>query len=102
MPNFYFHPLKIVEYLAAGVPVVYPDQGDLREMVGTAGLAYAPGALDQLAGRLTRLMNDHVLRRDLARAAMRRGAEFDWDRVAERVLEFASVPDNAPAQPIGG
>src|SRR5260370_484465 len=72
MPNFYFHPLKIVEYLAAGVPVVYSDQGDLREMVGAAGLAYAPGSLDHLADRLTRLMNDHVLRRDLARAAMRR------------------------------
>ena len=102
MPNFYFHPLKIVEYLAAGVPVVYPDQGDLREMVGAAGLAYSPGALDHLAGRLTVLMNDHVLRRDMARAAMRRGAEFDWHRVAERVLELASVPDNVLARPIGG
>jgi len=102
MPNFYFHPLKIVEYLAAGVPVVYSDQGDLREMVGAAGLAYAPGSLDHLADRLTRLMNDHVLRRDLARAAMRRGTEFDWHRVAERVLELASVPDNVLAQPIGG
>jgi len=92
VPNFYFHPLKIVEYLAAGVPVVYPDQGDLRELVGTAGLAYPPGARDHLAGRLTRLMNDHVLRHDLARAADRRGADFDWQAVAERVLEFACAP----------
>jgi len=92
VPNFYFHPLKIVEYLAAGVPVVYPDQGDLRELVGTGGLAYPPGARAHLAGRLTRLMNDHVLRRDLAKAAERRGGEFDWQRIAERVLEFARGP----------
>jgi len=38
-------------------------------------------------------MNDHLLRRDLAKAAMRRGAELDWHRIAERVLELASVPD---------
>lgn len=100
VPNFYFHPLKIVEYLAAGVPVVYPDQGDLRELVGAAGLAYPPGAQDHLAGRLTRLMNDHVLRRDLAKAAERRGAAFDWQAVAQRVLEFACVPDGVLAQPI--
>jgi glycosyltransferase involved in cell wall biosynthesis len=97
MSSFYFHPLKIVEYLAAGVPVVYPDQGDLGEIVGDAGLAYAAGAVDDLADRLTRLMNDHVLRRDLAAAAMRRGGHFDWSRVAERVLEFASVPESQRA-----
>jgi glycosyltransferase involved in cell wall biosynthesis len=101
MPNFYFHPLKIVEYLAAGVPVVYPDQGDLRELVGAAGLAYPPGARDHLAERLTHLMNNHVLRRDLAKAAERRGAEFDWQHIAERVLELARVPDSVE-QPIGG
>jgi glycosyltransferase involved in cell wall biosynthesis len=102
LPNFYFHPLKIVEYLAAGVPVVYPDQGDLRELVGTAGLAYPPGARDHLAGRLTRLMNNHLLRHELANAAMRRGAEFDWQHVAERVLMLACVPDRVPAQPADG
>jgi glycosyltransferase involved in cell wall biosynthesis len=94
VPNFYFHPLKIVEYLAAGVPVVYPDQGDLRALVGAAGLAYPPGACDQLARRLSGLMNDRALRRELAQAAQRRGAEFDWQRIAERVLEFAFLPDN--------
>ena len=94
MPNFYFHPLKIVEYLAAGVPVVYPDQGGLRELVGAAGLAYPPGACDHIAGRLTRLLNNHALRHVLAQAAERRGAEFDWQRTARRVLEFAFVPDS--------
>jgi glycosyltransferase involved in cell wall biosynthesis len=106
MPDFYFHPLKIAEYLAAGVPVVYPDQGDLGEMVGGAGLAYAPGAVDDLADRLTRLMNDRPLRRDLAAAAMRRGADLDWSRVAERVLELARAPGPAvtpaSARTLGG
>jgi glycosyltransferase involved in cell wall biosynthesis len=93
VPDFYFHPLKIVEYLAAGVPVVYPDQGDLRDMVGGAGLAYAPGEASDLAGRLSRLMDDDVLRCDLAAEAARRGTDFDWSHVAERVLELACAPE---------
>jgi glycosyltransferase involved in cell wall biosynthesis len=88
--DFYFYPLKIVEYLAAGVPVVYPDQGDMRAMVGDAGLAYQPGEVDDLADQLTRLLSDDVLRRGLALAAMRRGTELDWHLVAKRVLEFAA------------
>jgi hypothetical protein len=47
-------------------------------------------------------MNDHVLRHELANAAMRRGAEFDWQHVAERVLMLACVSDRVPAQPAGG
>ncbi len=95
VPDFYFHPLKIVEYLAAGVPVVYPDQGDLRGLVGGAGLGYAPGDAGDLADRLSALMNDDVLRRDMAAEATRRGADLDWSRVAERVLQLACAPESA-------
>jgi glycosyltransferase involved in cell wall biosynthesis len=89
MPGFYFHPLKVVEYLAAGVPVVYPEQGDLRALVGDAGLGYPPGDTAALTGRLTRLIGDHLLRRDLAVAAGSRGAALDWRRTAEGVLALA-------------
>ena len=90
LPDFYFHPLKIVEYLAAGVPVVYPDQGDLRDLVGAAGLGYPPGSVDGITSQLSRLTSDDALRRRMGDAAACRGAEFDWHRVAERVLDFAS------------
>ncbi len=102
LPDFYFHPLKIVEYLAAGVPVVYPDQGDLGDLVGAAGVSYPPGAVDGLARQLTRMIYDHALRSSLAAAAVRLGAEFDWHHVAERVLEFAGAPGSLHARPAGG
>lgn len=91
--DFYFHPLKVVEYLAAGLPVVYPEQGDLPDLVGAAGLGYPPGAVEGLADRLSRLLDDGTLRRDLAEQAARTGTDFDWNRVAERVLELACAPD---------
>ena len=88
--RFYFHPLKVLEYLAAGKPVVYADQGDLRELVGRGGLGYEPGSTTELGERLLALLGDGGLRRELAAAAAVRGAELDWGEVADRVLCFAA------------
>jgi glycosyltransferase involved in cell wall biosynthesis len=88
--DFYFHPLKIVEYLAAGKPVVYSDQGDLRALVGRGGLGYRPGSAPHLADRLGQLLADGDQRSELARSAAARGAQLDWSVIAERVLDFAT------------
>jgi glycosyltransferase involved in cell wall biosynthesis len=105
--DFYFQPLKVVEYLASGKPVVYSDQGDLRALVGPGGLGYAPGSIPQLGDRLVRVLGDAGLRRDLAAAAAERGAGLDWSVIADRVVRFAagaldigaarSVPSGMPA-----
>jgi glycosyltransferase involved in cell wall biosynthesis len=88
--DFYFHPLKIVEYLAAGKPVIYPDQGDLSALVGAAGASYQPGSAPQLAERLAQLLGRAALRRELATHAAARGLRLDWSVIAERVLKFAA------------
>ena len=90
MPNFYFHPLKIVEYLAAGVPVVYPDVGDLRALVGGAGLTYRPEDCSRLTDRITSLLLNAGLRTTLADTAARRGATYDWRQIARRVVDLAA------------
>jgi glycosyltransferase involved in cell wall biosynthesis len=99
--DFYFHPLKIVEYLAAGKPVIYSDQGDLRALVGPGGLSYLPGSVAQLADRLARLLDQTALRKGLARHATLRGAQLDWSVIAERVLDFAAgAPDGGLGNPL--
>jgi glycosyltransferase involved in cell wall biosynthesis len=99
--DFYFHPLKIVEYLSAGKPVIYSDQGDLRALVGPGGLGYPPGSAPRLADRLDQLLADAALRRGLARAAGVRGARLDWSVIAERVLDFAAgAPDAGLGDPL--
>jgi glycosyltransferase involved in cell wall biosynthesis len=95
--GFYFDPLKVVEYLAAGKAVVYSDQGDLRPLVGSGGLAYAPGSVDQLTDRLEQAVANPSLRRKLGASATAHGLRLDWRTVAERVLRFASgAPDTRP------
>lgn len=94
--DFYFHPLKVVEYLAAGKPVIYSDQGDLRSLVGPAGLDYRPGSVGELAERLSAVLGDPVLRARLGRHAAERGAGLDWSVIAGRVLAFAAGDASAP------
>ena len=85
MTGFYFSPLKVVEYLAAGLPVVASRQGDLPLLVGDAGILYEPGSQDALTGALRRLGEDSRLRARLAWSAITRVASLDWDKVAAQV-----------------
>ena len=92
---FYFSPLKIYEYMAAGLPVVASDVGDLAQVVrhGETGLICPPDDPAALAAALAELARDR-------RAARRMGAEgrrivlrdHTWSGVAERVLRLARVP----------
>jgi glycosyltransferase involved in cell wall biosynthesis len=95
LEDFYFHPLKIVEYLAAGKPVIYSDQGDLGALVGPGGVGYLPGSTPRLADRLAQLLADTGLRGELARSAAQRGARLDWSVIAERVLDLATGAPHA-------
>ncbi len=59
--------LFVLEAMASGVPVVQPDHGSFRELVGATGggLLYDPGDAEALAGAIARLMDDQQLRRQL-------------------------------------
>lgn len=90
--GFYFSPLKLYEYMAAGLPVVASDVGHLSSVIhhGVDGLLVPPDAPEALADALAELAGDPALRARLggtARARVLR--EHTWDAVAERVLALA-------------
>ena len=93
-PVFYFSPLKVVEYLAAGLPVVATAQGELPELIGPAGLVVEPGSIASLAAALERLVTDAALRAAMSRLAPTRVADRGWERVVARV-EAAAAPRKA-------
>jgi glycosyltransferase involved in cell wall biosynthesis len=93
--DFYFSPLKVAEYLAAGLPVVASAQGDVPHIVGDAGVLVPPGDARALSSALARLCAEPAQRRRLADAATVRAGDLDWTRVAARVegvLQSAGVP----------
>jgi len=86
-PNFYFFPLKIVDYLAAGLPVVTTDQGDLSELVGDAGVVVADPDDDKaFAAAIADLLDDPSKREAMGAAGRRRSFDsMTWDHVAKQI-----------------
>lgn len=84
--DFYFSPLKIVESLAAGRPVVAPKLGQISDLIqnGLTGLLYPPGDREALSGRVIELLNDPQRCAEMGRAAASVAKEkFSWDKNAQ-------------------
>jgi glycosyltransferase involved in cell wall biosynthesis len=97
---FYFSPLKLYEYMAAGLAVVASEVGGLRGVLGggSHGRLVPPGDPAALASQLALLAADPGLRARLGRAA--RGhvvAYHGWDHIAERVIARACGLARIPA-----
>ncbi|MBE7384193.1 MAG: glycosyltransferase family 4 protein [Leptolyngbya sp. SIO1E4] len=96
--NFYFSPLKVVEYMAAGLPVVVSSRGQLLDLVtdGSTGLLCPPGDETALAIALEQLWQSPQLRQRLGQAARQYIlAHHTWDAVAQQVLAIAQTPITA-------
>lgn len=89
--DFYFSPLKLLEAMACGVPVVVPDLGDLTDWVtdDVEGLVVPAGDEEAVVAALRALADDPTRRRRLGDAGRVRAAAHTWARFAESVLELA-------------
>ena len=83
--GFYWSPLKMFEYMAAGLPVVAPAIARIPQLVGHGreGLLYDPAETGALARALETLA-DNGLRRTLGAAARERAVrEYGWQAHCE-------------------
>jgi glycosyltransferase involved in cell wall biosynthesis len=89
----YASPLKLVEYLALGRPIVAPDRPNIREVLrhGENGLLFPPGDQHAFEDAVLGLCQDGELRRRLGEAACRtvRLRGLTWTRNAGFVIERA-------------
>ncbi len=89
LPDFYFSPLKIYEYMAARVPIVASAIGQISEILThrQTALLHPPGNVGKMVERIEQLRAHPGLRARLARQARRLMVKrFTWDRNAARVL----------------
>ncbi|HSJ53621.1 MAG TPA: glycosyltransferase family 4 protein [Anaerolineae bacterium] len=83
-------PLKIVESLAMGIPVVTGDVGDRRETLaaGQAGILVEPGSPQALADGLDRLLADEDLAASLSEGACRQRERYYWPSLAPEIVRL--------------
>jgi glycosyltransferase involved in cell wall biosynthesis len=96
-------PLKLLEYMACGRPIVASNLPVVRELVREEkdALLVAPDAPDALAAALLRLLDDEGLRERLGARAARRARElFTWRRAQDRLLKtYDALPPPAGTAP---
>ena len=88
------YPLKIVESLACGTPVVTGDVGDRCELLrdGKLGVLVPPGDSAALADGLLTILQDTNMRTRMSQAALEYREQWWWNRLVHR---FVSVYDEA-------
>jgi glycosyltransferase involved in cell wall biosynthesis len=94
LDDFYFSPLKIYEYMAAGLPVVASRSGDLPDLIqdGINGFLVAPGDSISLATVLSKLKSDRDL--CLAVGSRARATVFQshtWDINVRSILDLSRM-----------
>lgn len=93
-------PHMVVEALAVGTPVVATATGGVSEIVqdGRNGLLVPPGDPEALAAAIRRFFEDEALQKRLRAAAVESVAEYEPQRVYDRLEQILSVSARAEKQ----
>jgi glycosyltransferase involved in cell wall biosynthesis len=87
---FHYSPLKLAEYMAAGLPVIAPAIGQIPERLrdGVDALVVPPHDPTVMAEAMRRLRDDPEERRRLGKAARATAeATWSWDHQVRRVVD---------------
>jgi glycosyltransferase involved in cell wall biosynthesis len=92
LDQFYFSPMKLFEYMAAGRPTVAASLGQIAEVVdhGRDGWLYEPGNAQSLAQGIDTILYNPTLGADMGAAARAKVlANHTWRNVALQVIDLA-------------
>jgi glycosyltransferase involved in cell wall biosynthesis len=100
LAQFYCSPLKLYEYMAAGLPIVASRIGQIEELIedGETGLLLPPGDVAELARTLCKLESDATTRSRLGATAQNAVQDHTWANLLEYTLSLA-LPQTT-AQPM--
>ena len=93
----YFSPLKVYEYMAAGLPVVASRVGQLPEIMGESAYLVPPSDPEALAAALDALVANPVERARVGSDNRRQAErEHSWAGTVDHILAHAGVKEDVP------
>lgn len=78
--------LTLPEAMACGLPAVASCRGGIPEVGGDAALYFSPPDVDQLADRLSYLIDDEAARTDLGRRSRQQALTLSWEGRYRRLV----------------
>jgi len=97
-PSFYFSPLKIYEYMAAGLPTVSSDLGQIGDIIqhGKNGLLYDAKNPESLFFALSYLIHNPKIRTSLGKNAREEAkSKHSWTLRIQSILALAGLQEAA-------
>ncbi|MDA1335148.1 MAG: glycosyltransferase family 4 protein [bacterium] len=84
-----FSPIKVIEYMASGTPMIATDAPSIREFVGEGGaLLVSPYSYNAFHDALSfALENDGKMRQNASRS-LERSKQYSWNARAESIVSF--------------
>lgn len=82
--------IPLLEAMACGCPVVSSNAGSLPEVGGDAAIYFNPHDIDDMVEKISKVLNDENLRKDLIIKGEKRFKKFSWERLAKQTLEVYS------------
>jgi glycosyltransferase involved in cell wall biosynthesis len=87
----YFSPLKVYEYMAAGLPTIGSAVGQLATLIaeGQTGYLYPAGDVEALHAQLRDLSTHPDWREQMGRNARHQAEHHSWAQVVQTILQLA-------------
>lgn len=80
--------MPILEAMANGCPTAIANASCFPEIAADATFYFDPHETDDIAGALTRMIDDEALRDSLREKGLLRAREFSWQKCADKHLEI--------------
>lgn len=79
--------LPVLEGFACGVPVIASNNTSIPEVAGDGALLVDPYSVDEIAGAMTKIIEDEALRNELIQQGYEQLKKFSWEKCAKEHLD---------------
>lgn len=88
----YAFPLKVIEYMASGLPVISTDTGDMKEIIMSSKTGYAvPYEKNEFINAIFNIINDKARYREFSENAKNISKKYNWNCLFHKEFDIINL-----------